>query len=212
MTFEDFIFKIKHAIFAGVCISFGGTAYLKCLSMFPDIGGFIGAVLFAFGLIVVVHNNHILYTGTAGFVYKETWYRIPISIIGNFIGCVLFGLLIRYLQPSLIDVADNIINTRLENGLLKNGLLAIFCGFIMTEAVYHSKFNGGKYLPLLFGVPLFIVCGFVHSIADIFYYSLGSVELLNANINNILCIWGCSLVGNFIGCNINNKRPLLCMF
>lgn len=209
MTLKDFLFNFKHAIFAGVCISFGGTAYLKSLAAFPEIGGFIGAVLFSFGLIVVVHNKHVLYTGTAGFVTKNTWQMIPISIIGNLVGCVLFGLIVRYVHPPLCDVADGIINTRLGNGLLKNCLLAVLCGFIMTEAVYHSKFNGGKYLPLIFGVPLFIVCGFAHSIADIFYYAMGSAELLTENIGQIFCIWVSTLVGNFIGCNASNKRPYL---
>lgn len=209
MTLKDFLFNFKHAIFAGVCISFGGTAFLKSSAAFPEIGGFIGAVLFSFGLIVVVHNKHVLYTGTAGFVTKKTWQMVPISIIGNLVGCVLFGLIVRYVHPPLTEVADGIINTRLANGLFKNCLLAILCGFIMTEAVYHSKFNGGKYLPLIFGVPLFIVCGFAHSIADIYYYAMGSTELLLENAGQIFCIWLSTIVGNFIGCNVSNKRPLL---
>ena len=209
MTLKDFLFNFKHAIFAGVCISFGGTAFLKSSASFPEIGGFIGAVLFAFGLIVVVHNKHVLYTGTAGFVTKKTWQMVPISIIGNLVGCVLFGLIVRYVHPPLTEVADGIINTRLGNGLFKNCLLAILCGFIMTEAVYHSKFNGERYLPLVFGVPLFIVCGFAHSIADIFYYAMGSTELLLENASQIFCIWVSTLVGNFIGCNVSNKRPFL---
>ena len=209
MTLKDFLFNFKHAIFAGACISFGGTAYLKSCAAFPEIGGFIGAVLFAFGLIVVVHNKHVLYTGTAGFVTKKTWQMVPISIIGNLVGCVLFGLIVRYVHPPLTEVADGIINTRLANGLFKNCLLAILCGFIMTEAVYHSKFNGERYLPLVFGVPLFIVCGFAHSIADIFYYAMGSTELLLENAGQIFCIWLSTIVGNFIGCNVSNKRPLL---
>ena len=209
MSLKDFLFNFKHAIFAGACISFGGTAYLKSSAAFAGIGGFIGAVLFAFGLIVVVHNKHVLYTGTAGFVTKKTWQMVPISIIGNLVGCVIMGLMVRYVQPSLTEVADGIINTRLANGLLKNCILAILCGFIMTEAVYHSKFNGGKYLPLIFGVPLFIVCGFAHSIADIFYYAMGSTELLLENAPQIFCIWLSTIVGNFIGCNVSNKRPYL---
>jgi formate/nitrite transporter FocA (FNT family) len=206
MTLEDFILYLKHAILAGVCISFGGTAYLKSSAVLPEIGGFIGALLFAFGLIVVIHNKHVLYTGTAGFVTKETWGIVPISIIGKLVGCVIMGMMVRYVQPSLTEVADGIINTRLTNGLLKNCLLAILCGFIMTEAVYHSKFNGERYLPLIFGVPLFIVCGFTHSIADIFYYAMGSTELLLENVSQIFCIWVSTLVGNFIGCNVSNKR------
>lgn len=212
MTLKDFLFNFKHAIFAGVCIAFGGTAYLTMSGLNLPLSAFVGAVLFSFGLIVVVHNKHVLYTGTAGFVTKDTWRMIPISIFGNLIGCVIFGLIIRYVHPSLTDVADGIINTRLSNGLIKNCLLAVLCGFIMTEAVYHSKFNGERYLPLIFGVPLFIVCGFAHSIADIFYYAMGSTSLLIENAGQIFCIWLSTIVGNFIGCNVSNKRPYLAKF
>lgn len=199
---KDIVLKFKNAILAGICISFGGAAYLT-------LGGWIGAVLFSFGLIVVIHNQHLLYTGTAGFVTKNNWIDVPISIIGNFIGCVVFGLILGYVKPSLSETADVIVNVRLNNGFIKNFLLAIFCGFVMTEAVYHAKFNNNKYLPLLFGIPLFIVCGYVHSIADIFYYSMATSKIIFDNIFQVIFIWIASLIGNFIGCNISNKRNLL---
>jgi membrane protease YdiL (CAAX protease family) len=46
-------------------------------------------------------------------------------------------------------------------------------------------------------------------VADIFYYAMGSAELLAENIGQIFCIWVSTLVGNFIGCNASNKRPYL---
>jgi formate/nitrite transporter FocA (FNT family) len=195
----NFSFLLKQSILAGVCIALGGTAYLT-------VGSVIGSILFSFGLIIVVHNKHILYTGTAGFVDKDDWYLIPISIIGNLIGCFIIGQIVKHVNPTIVDAANVIVNTRLQNGIINNFLLAILCGFIMTEAVFHSKFNGEKYLPLLFGVPLFILCGFTHSIADIFYYTVGSKDLIINNMSNVFYIWISTLAGNFIGCNISNKR------
>ena len=49
------------SILAGICISLGGAIFMK-------LGGIIGAIMFAFGLLSVVHFKLPLYTGTAGFI------------------------------------------------------------------------------------------------------------------------------------------------
>ena len=54
---------IKSSILAGICIGIAGFGYLAEKSI-------IGAVLFAFGLLTVVHYKLKLYTGTAGFIVK----------------------------------------------------------------------------------------------------------------------------------------------
>ena len=83
----------------------------------------------------------------------------------------------------------------------KCGLLGIGCGFIMTTAVKFAK-DKDKYLPLLFGVPVFILCGFLHSIADAFYISVLPFEFLESNFNVILYNYIGIVIGNFIGCNL----------
>ena len=80
-------------------------------------------------------------------------------------------------------------------GFLINFILAIPCGFIMTTAVEFGK--NEKFLPLLFGVPLFIVCGFRHSIADAFYYCASGLFSMELFWN-----WIFIVLGNFVGCNI----------
>jgi formate/nitrite transporter FocA (FNT family) len=83
-------------------------------------------------------------------------------------------------------------------GALKCGILAIGCGFIMTTAVQFARQN--QFLPLIFGVPLFIVCGFPHCVADAFYYALTALQ------GNwewwILPACGWAILGNYIGCNL----------
>lgn len=86
------------------------------------------------------------------------------------------------------------------SGPLKGGVLAIGCGFIMTTAVTFAR--QGKNLPLLFGVPLFIVCGFPHCIADAFYYLCVPVDYLCENALSVLAFYVAIVVGNFIGCNL----------
>lgn len=103
----------------------------------------------------------------------------------------------RYSQPELVDVAAAIVDKRVAAGFWRVLVLAVFCGFIMTTVVNFGR--KGQWLPLLFGIPLFIVCGFVHSIADAFYYLLG-VEPAGFTAP-VLMAYLASVVGNFIGCN-----------
>lgn len=189
---QERVSRWAKAILAGISISIGCVVNLK-------VGGVAGAVLFSFGLLTVVHYKWLLYTGKAGFFDCKHDKRFLLMVLaGNIIGCFLFSLLARYATPEILDSASSIFQSRLSKGPLTCFLLAIGCGFIMTVAV---KFGGqGKYLPLLFGVPVFILCGFAHSIADAFYFCLQPAsELLRPEV---LLVYLAEVLGNLVGCNI----------
>ena len=186
---ETFRTHFPLAILAGLCIAIGGTVNLR-------VGGVAGAVLFAFGLTTVVYYGLKLYTGTAGFIRRHgDWGMLAIVLLGNIVGCLLSALMIRYAQPDCVEKAGAILAGRLDKGAWACFLLAIGCGFIMTTAVTFGR--DGKYLPLLFGVPLFIICGFRHSIADAFYYSAAGLWSYD-----LLWTWLVIVAGNFVGCNL----------
>jgi formate/nitrite transporter FocA (FNT family) len=68
----------------------------------------------------------------------------------------------------------------------------------MTTAVEFAR--KGKVLPMLLGVPVFILCGFAHSIADAFYFLVSpSEQLLQWSV---LVVYLSEVVGNFVGCNL----------
>ena len=68
----------------------------------------------------------------------------------------------------------------------------------MTTAVEFAR--KGKMLTLLLGVPVFILCGFAHSIADAFYFLVSPAEhLLRAEV---LWVYVAEVLGNFVGCNL----------
>ena len=96
--------------------------------------------------------------------------------------------------------AQSILELRLRTGALRCGLLGIGCGFIMTTAVQFARQK--QYLPLLFGVPLFIVCGFTHCVADAFYYLCVPVAFWKAHALQILAVYVCIVLGNLVGCNL----------
>ena len=180
------------AILAGICISIGCVVNLR-------VGGVAGAVLFAFGLTTVVYYGLKLYTGTAGFIRRQgDWGMLVVVLLGNIVGCLLTAWLIAYAQPDCIEPAAKILAGRLAKGPLACFLLAIGCGFIMTTAVEFAR--KGKVLPLVLGVPVFILCGFAHSIADAFYFLVSPADAVLQPA--VLVVYISEVLGNFVGCNL----------
>jgi len=182
------------AILAGICIGIGGFANLS-------IGGIWGSILFTFGLVTVVHYKYKLFTGTAGFISYSTKdiTDLLVILLGNILGAISVGLLTKV---SPLDInGNNILLTRINNGWFNNGLLAIGCGFMMTTAVKFAREN--KFLPLIFAVPCFIICGFPHSIADAFYYASCDFNTIQYYFNTLIESYIAIVIGNFIGCNLS---------
>ena len=193
----------RSSILSGVAVAIAGWGFLA----YPNI---IGAVIFSFGLLTVVNYKLKLYTGTAGFVplkYEDgrsRWLKaigeLLFILAGNIVGCLLVSLLTRMSPIELGASAKKILESRLAIGPMHAGLLAIGCGFIMTTVVTFAR--EGKPLALLFGVPLFINCGFPHCLADAFYYMTVPTSYTGAHIAEIAILYPCLVVGNFIGCNL----------
>ena len=189
---------VKKSVFAGVLIGIAGWGFLAN----PTLGMF----LFCVGLIGVVKYQSKLYTGTAGFL--ESWRELPslaVILLGNIAGCAIVAGISLATPLALPEAATGVIGGRLATGWLRCGLLAIGCGLLMSFAVDFSRRNRdfSDWLPLLFAVPAFILCGFPHCVADAFY---SLVYLFNTDAEAVP--WGSFIayyisivVGNFIGCN-----------
>jgi formate/nitrite transporter FocA (FNT family) len=184
---------LRSAFLAGFCIGLAGFGYLA-------EKGIIGAVVFAFGLLAVVAYKLKLYTGTAGFFRRGELGQLVLILIGNIIGCLAVGLMARCSPMPIQETAQGVLEGRLANGPQLGGVLAIGCGFIMTTVVTFAR--KGNNLPLLFGIPLFINCGFPHCIADAFYYLCVPFDFLYANMSAVLVFYVSIVIGNFIGCNL----------
>lgn len=189
---KEIVDVLRSSVLAGVCIGIAGLGYLVT----RDI---IGSVLFAFGLLTVVGYKLKLYTGTAGFIQKGEVGKLLLILLGNIFGCLLVSLMARMSPLEVQESAQSVLEGRLAIGPLRGGVLAIGCGFIMTTAVTFAR--QGNNLPLLFGVPLFIVCGFPHCVADVFYYLTVPFSFWGEHLGEILLFYVSIVVGNFIGCN-----------
>ena len=191
---------LRSSIFAGIAIGTAGFGFLASGIQSEVYGSLVGAVLFSFGLLTVVGYKLKLYTGTAGFIRRNEVGELCMILLGNIIGCLCVALLTRMSPMDIQAAAQRILELRLRTGFLRCGLLAIGCGFIMTTAVQFARQE--KFLPLLFGVPLFIVCGFPHCVADVFYFLCVPVSFLGANLSDVLILYPCIVLGNLIGCNL----------
>ncbi|MGN0216873.1 MAG: formate/nitrite transporter family protein [Bacteroidaceae bacterium] len=185
---------ISSSVLSGIAI---GTAGFGYLASGKDI---VGAVLFAFGLATVVHYSLKLYTGTAGFIRRGEVGTLFVILFFNLVGCALMGLMARCSPMPLQATAQSILEGRLAMGPLRGGVLSIGCGFIMTTAVTFARQD--KMLPLIFGVPLFIVCGFPHCVADGFYYLCVPLAYIADHWQEVLLFYVSIVAGNFIGCNL----------
>lgn len=187
---------LHSAIFAGIYIGTAGFGYLT--AGVQSFGSLFGSILFALGLLAIVGYKLKLFTGTAGFIKRDEMGTLAIILIGNIIGCFLMGLITRVspMNDAIQVAATNILNTRISTGVFGCGILAIGCGILMTTAVTFARQK--NFIPLLLSVPLFIVCGFPHCVADAFYY----LTIPNSWTVELIGIYLSTVLGNAIGCNL----------
>ena len=191
---------LRSSIFAGIAIGTAGFGFLASGVQAETYGPLVGAVLFCFGLLTVVGYRLRLYTGTAGFINKNEVGTLFMILLGNILGCLCASLLARVSPMAIQESAQKILELRLRTGALRCGLLGIGCGFIMTTAVQFARQK--NYMLLFFGVPLFIVCGFTHCVADAFYYLCVPLAFWKANFLAIITVYVSIVLGNLIGCNL----------
>jgi len=175
------------SLFAGLLIGLGAYGFLA-------LGGIPGAVIFAFGLVGVVLSGTLLYTGKAG-VMTDIGALAKIWLF-NVLGCVLIGLLVVSLGGVPMERAQEVVTGRLAQGPWRSFLRAVGCGLIIDISVWLYR-KSGSLVPILFGVPLFIVSGFYHSIADVVYL-VGAWTWSS----DILWYYPIIVLGNYAGCNI----------
>lgn len=191
---------LRSSVFAGIYIGVAGFGFLASGLQSQVYGSLVGSVLFCLGLLAVVGYRLKLYTGTAGYISRNETGELFLILAGNILGCLLVALLSRVSPLDIQSAAQNILELRLRTGALNCGLLGIGCGLLMTTAVTFAREK--NYLPLLFGVPLFIVCGFTHCVADAFYYLAAPLAFWKAHALEILAVYVCIVLGNLIGCNL----------
>lgn len=157
----------------GVAIAVGGTVYLSCGNKY------LGAFLFGTGLFVILSFGFNLFTGKVGYaVEREPAYLGELGIIwlGNFAGAAVSAFLILQTRIAGIgDKAKELSDIKLSDGLLSIFILAFFCGilmFIAADGNKNIKNPVGQILAIFLPVVVFIISGFEHCIANMYYFTL----------------------------------------
>lgn len=192
-------------IFAGFMISVGGTAYLAVSN------NVLGAFLFSIGLLMICIYGMNLFTGKIGYILVEKisyiW-ELLLTLVGNFVGTYVGGFLIRNTRfINYQEKAISISNIKLNDDFVSIFILSIFCGTLMYIAVNnYKKLDNylGKYLSIVLCVMVFILCGFEHCVANMFYFSVANVWPIDTFIMLGIMIFGNSL-GSVIIALFNNK-------
>lgn len=172
---------INKSIGASILISLGSFALLK-------LGNPIGPVIFALGLLGVCYMGLNLFTGKCGFLIQDNIKPsdLIIILVTNLVAGYLIGLLFSITDPEVYKNA--IIKVKSWDFSLAFFIKSILCGIIMYIAVLLYKKNTS--LGILYGIPLFIFCGFQHCIANVI--TMGTARLFDWSI--VICI-----IGNFVG-------------
>ncbi|MBQ6385390.1 MAG: formate/nitrite transporter family protein [Lachnospiraceae bacterium] len=184
------------AVLAGISIGLGGLVFLSVDSKV------LGAALFTIGLFTVCTFGLNLFTGKVCYVFqngKEYARMLPVIWLGNLAGTgitALFAGMTRNAEALTAKAAEMCL-TKQNDSLLSLFFLGILCNifiYIAVEGYRNIPHEIGKYLALLFGVMVFILCGTEHCVADMFYLWMGRAW----NGRTILCILVIT-AGNCVG-------------
>lgn len=174
---QQYLPTLHKAILAGMMIALGATAYLIIENHY------IGAALFTIGLYTIYTLDFYLFTGKVGyFLEDKDWRKLIFIWIGNLIGAVATGY--AMLCTRLVDLTElrhhaaEYAHIKLNDNLLSCFILGIFCGLMMfiaaecfkkTQNTHNSL---GGYIGLFLCVMLFLLLGFEHSIANMYYFTI----------------------------------------
>lgn len=189
--FLDFFIK---GIYAGIMIGVGGTVFLSVSD------SVMGSFLFSIGLLMICMYGMNLYTGKIGYILINKFeyvYELLLSLLGNFVGTFLVGRLMLLTRFSNISArALTMSNAKLGDNLLSIFVLAMFCGVLMYIAVnnYKKAQNEiGKYIGIFMCVMVFILCGFEHCVANMYYFTVASAWSLKTFLYLLIMILGNSV-------------------
>lgn len=191
-------------LLAGFAIALGGLLFtLLSNADFKALPSFA----FSIGLLLVCMFGFNLFTGKVGFFLeaeKKPKYLLDLLImyIGNFVGALAIGYICFGFFSQSYDVISKIHDISKAREITNTNWLITFlgavgCGMLVYTAVYAFKKDwpiGVRIVVLMFAVFAFVIAGFQHCIANMFYISFAN-DWDGLKILNILIV----TFGNIVG-------------
>lgn len=185
--------KFIKGVLGGICIGIGGAAYLS-------IGNpIVGSLIFSIGLLLICMNGFKLFTGSISYVRLETRSitNVIAILIGNIIGAWFIGLIFYISRPDMLNHAADICFNKLDEGW-RIMPLAFMCNILIFFAVDTFERYTTSYFIRVFTLVLcvmaFILSGYEHCIANVFYFS--AVQLFDVKVLGYLLL---NIIFNAIG-------------
>ena len=183
------------AILAGAAISFGGVVFLSLDNKV------LGSLFFTVGLFMVCTFGLNLFTGKVCYLFQnDLAYRLNLVMIwlGNLVGTLIVGGAVRLSRiAGIAEKAASMCAVKTGDTYLSLFILGILCDIFIYVGVESYKSNpheAGKYLGLFFGVMVFILCGYEHCVADMFYFTVAGAWSMQA----VICLLVIT-AGNAVG-------------
>ena len=217
------------AIMAGAFIALAGvgSGAASCVIENASAAKFVGACVFPGGLAMVLLAGSELFTGNNLLIIPLLEKEVDIAgvlrnwcvvYLGNLVGSLaVAGLAVASGQVNLYGgaVATGAISTAIAKcsmPFMQAVLKGIGCNFLVCIAVWMSfaaKDVAGKIIGLFFPIMLFVVSGFEHSVANMYYIGIGLFAKANPALAEAAVAAGKDLTnltwGNFF---IKNLLPV----
>ncbi len=187
------------AILAGVMIGMGAGISSVAAHTVADVGlaRLLAGVVFPVGLMMVVLMGAELFTGDCLFSMslfdkkQKLWSFVKLLVlvyIGNFVGASLTALLFSmsgqwdYSSGMLGAYTIKVALGKANISFLEGVVSGILCNILVCAAVimtFCSKDVTGKLLSSFFVIMIFVVGGFEHCVANMYYITAGLLAALN---------------------------------
>lgn len=205
-------------IFAGIFIGFGANASVvvtQTLGRNVDSGltKFFGAAVFPVGIMLVIMAGGELFTGNnlmtlAVLDGKITLLRMftnwSVVYLGNLVGSLVLAFMLAhsglYGLESMAARSVEIATAKISMGFMQAFIRGILCNMLVVLACWMQAGSldmTGKILSLWFPIMLFVLSGFEHSVANMFFIPMG--KFIGANIT-----WGQFWMNNIIPVTLGN--------
>lgn len=215
---------VLFGFFAGMFIGFAGIAATTSSSTIatPSVAKLVGAMVFPAGMAMVLIAGSELFTGNALIIISVLEKKVSVArmlkswiyvFVGNFLGAAFVAVLVVYGGiPELFNgaLAQAIVNagkSRTDLTILDGFVRGILCNILVCIAVwmsFASKNVSGKLLTSYWPVMVFVLCGFEHSIADMYF---GVAALLASARYGIVAegmTWGSFLFKSLLPITLGN--------
>lgn len=198
---------MSKGILSGMFISLGGFVSALAMTNVGSLGlaKVLAGLAFSAGLIMSILANAALYTGSVMklYTYEGNVLKFLSKVwFWNFIGALAIISVLITVQGPVLDTIQTIATNKCNLTLIDMFNRAIYCNVLVCLAVLFSK-KAQSAVDLLVTVTVpvsvFVICGFEHSVANMFY--LPFAKLIGADITWVQIVTNLSVVtiGNFLG-------------